>query len=133
MKNLDTESKDAKNLRIDLTYYRYLLDYVKTRDDFEDIVMPSSMGVNLPMFNALVGKLSIRVLEKEALLTNSTKDNPYIQIIEADIANMKQHLIESMRSTIETTEKTGRHRTTYVWIKRGVQRFACHREGVSWH
>ncbi len=105
VKNLDTESKDAKNLRIDLTYYRYLLDYVKTRDDFEDIVMPSSMGVNLPMFNALVGKLSIRVLEKEALLTNSTKDNPYIQIIEADIANMKQHLIESMRSTIETTEK----------------------------
>ncbi len=105
LKNLDSESKDAKNLRIDLQYYRYLYDYVKTRDNYDDIVMPSSMGVNLPMFNALVGKLSLRILEKDALLSNSTKENPYIQILEADIKNMKDNLIESMRSTIETTEK----------------------------
>ena len=105
LKNLDSESKDAKNLRIDLQYYRYLYDYVKTRDDYDAIVMPSSMGVNLPMFNALVGKLSLRIQEKDALLTNATKENPYIQIIEADIKNMKDGLIESMRSTIETTEQ----------------------------
>ncbi len=105
LKNLDSESKDAKNLRIDLQYYRYLYDYVKTRDDIDHVVMPSSMGVNLPMFNALAGKLSQRILERDALLSNSTRDNPYIQIIEADIVNMKENLIESMRSTIETTEK----------------------------
>jgi capsular exopolysaccharide synthesis family protein len=105
LKNLDSESKDAKNLRIDLQYYRYLFDYVKNRDDIEQVVMPSSMGVNLPMFNALAGKLSQRILERDALLSNSTRDNPYIQIIESDILNMKENLVESMRSTIETTEQ----------------------------
>jgi len=105
IKNLDSESKDAKNLRIDLQYYRYLYDYVKTRDNYDDIVMPSSMGVNLPMFNALAGRLSLRIQERDALLSNSTRENPYIQILDADIRNMKVNLIESMRSTIETTEK----------------------------
>ncbi len=104
VKNLDTESKDAKNLRIDLTYYRYLYDYVSTKDDIDDLVMPSSMGVNLPMFNALAGKLSLRIQERDGLIRNSTRENPYIQVIEDDIQNMKKALAESMRSTIETTE-----------------------------
>jgi len=105
LKNLDDESKDSKNLRIDLEYYRYLLNYVEEREDYDEIVMPSSMGVNLPMFNALTGKLSLAIQERDDLLANSTRENPYLQILETDIANMKKSLAESMRSTIETTEQ----------------------------
>ncbi len=104
LKNLDEESKDSKNLRIDLEYYKYLLNYVQEREDFEEIVMPSSMGVNLPMFNAGVGKLSLAIQERNNLLANSTKDNPYLQILERDIEILKVSCAESMRSTIETTE-----------------------------
>ncbi len=104
LKNLDDESKDSKNLRIDLEYYKYLLNYIEEREDYEDIVMPSSMGVNLPMFNALVGKLSLAIQEKNTLLANSTRSNPYLQILERDIAVMKEGCAESMKSTIETTE-----------------------------
>jgi len=105
VKNMNDETKDGKNLRIDLEYYRYLKKYVEEREDFNDLVMPSSMGVNLPMFNALVGKLSIAILERDNLLGNSNRNNPYIQILDRDIALMKSQLVESMRSTIETTEK----------------------------
>lgn len=115
LKNLDTESKDKKNLLIDLEYYTYLLNYVKDREDFENIVMPSSMGVNLPMFNALVGKLSISIQERNTLLANSTRQNPYIQILEKDIANMKVQLVESMRSTIETTQKKVENTDERLW------------------
>ena len=104
LKNLDEESKDSKNLRIDLEYYRYLLTYIEEREDYEDIVMPSSMGVNLPMFNAQVGKLALAIQEKNTLLANSTRSNPYLQILERDIAVMKVACAESMKSTIETTE-----------------------------
>ena len=104
LKNLDEESKDSKNLRIDLEYYRYLLNYVEEREDLDDIVMPSSMGVNLPMFNALIGKLSLSIQEKNTLIANSTRSNPYLQILERDIAVMKEACVESMKSTIETTE-----------------------------
>ncbi len=105
VKNMNDETKDGKNLRIDLEYYRYLKKYVEEREDFDEIVMPSSMGVNLPMFNALVGKLSLAILERDNLLGNSNENNPYIQILERDIELMKKSAIESMRSTIETTEK----------------------------
>ncbi len=115
LKNLDTESKDKKNLLIDLEYYNYLLNYVKDREDFENIVMPSSMGVNLPMFNALAGKLALSVQEKNTLLANSTRQNPYIQILEKDIVNMKQSLVESMRSTIETTQKKVENTDQRMW------------------
>jgi capsular exopolysaccharide synthesis family protein len=104
LKNLDEESKDSKNLRIDLEYYRYLLTYIEEREDYEDIVMPSSMGVNLPMFNAQVGKLALAIQDKNTLLSNSTRSNPYLQILERDIAVMKVACAESMKSTIETTE-----------------------------
>jgi len=104
LKNLDEESKDSKNLRIDLEYYRYLLNYVLEREDLDDIVMPSSMGVNLPMFNSEVEKLSLVIQEKDNLLANSTLENPYLQILERDIALRKESCAESMRSTIETTE-----------------------------
>lgn len=105
VKNMNDETKDGKNLRIDLEYYRYLQRYVEEREDYDEIVMPSSMGVNLPMFNALIGKLSLAILERDNLLGNANRNNPYIQILDRDIALMKKDAVESMRSTIETTEK----------------------------
>lgn len=104
VKNMNDETKDGKNLRIDLAYYQYLKNYIEEREDFDEIVMPSSMGVNLPMFNALIGKLSLAILERDNLLGNANRNNPYIQILDRDIALMKAEAIESMRSTIETTE-----------------------------
>jgi len=105
VKNMNDETKDGKNLRMDIEYYRYLKKYVEEREDLDDIVMPSSMGVNLPMFNALAGKLSEAMIERNDLMENSNRNNPYIKILDQNIENIKTSMIESMRSTIETTEK----------------------------
>jgi capsular exopolysaccharide synthesis family protein len=56
------------------------------------------------MFNAQVGKLALAIQDKNTLLSNSTRSNPYLQILERDIAVMKVACAESMKSTIETTE-----------------------------
>jgi len=105
LRNIDTESRDLKNHRIELEYYEYLYDYVMTRDDLDDVVMPSSMGYNLPMFNALAGRLSLVIQERDILLENATPQNPYIQSLEKRIATKKASMVESMRSTIETKEQ----------------------------
>lgn len=105
LKNLDSESKDRKNFLLDLDYYNYLSNYVKEREDLEDIVMPASMGYNLPQFNELSGRLSLKIQERDRLMSNSTKNNPFIQILDHEIEVMKESLVESMRTVIETVEQ----------------------------
>lgn len=97
-------SKERSNLMADKKYYEYLLDYLKTHNSFEDIVMPSTVGLSLPLFSDLVLKLSTVSLEKEDLIANSSRSNPYIQVLEEQISNMKIALIENMTSIIATTD-----------------------------
>ncbi len=96
-------SKEKSNLIADRKYYEYLLDYLKTHDSFEDVVMPSTVGLSLPLFSDLVLKLSTVSLEREDLIANSSRQNPYIQVLEEQISNMKTALIENMNSIISTT------------------------------
>jgi len=105
LKNLDSESKDKKNFLIDLEYYNYLLTYVQERDNLDDIVMPSSMGYNIPMFNELSGRLSRKIQERDNLLSNSTVNNPYIQILNRDIDVMKTSLTECIQTVIFSVEQ----------------------------
>lgn len=105
LKNLDSESKDKKNYLLDLEYYNYLFNYVREREDIDDILMPSSMGYNLPLFNDLAGRLSLKIQERDKLLANSNRSNPYIQILNKEINVMKESLAESMRTNIETVKE----------------------------
>ncbi|MEI6456902.1 MAG: polysaccharide biosynthesis tyrosine autokinase [bacterium] len=103
LNEMNNESKNRANLLADLKYYEYLLDYLQTHQSFEDVVMPSTVGLSLPLFSDLVLKLSTVSLEKENLIANSSRKNPYIETLEEEITNMKGALIENMTSIIQTT------------------------------
>lgn len=103
LRKLDNQSKSRANLLLDLKYYEYLYDYLKSHDKFEDIMMPSTVGLSLPLFSDLVLKLSTVSLEKEDLIANSSRQNPYIVTLEEEISNIKVALEENMKSIVETT------------------------------
>lgn len=103
LNEMNNDAKSRAGLAADLKYYEYLLDYLQTHNSFEDVVMPSTVGLSLPLFSDLVLKLSTVTLEKDNLISNSSRQNPYIQTLEEQILNMKTALIENMRSIIETT------------------------------
>ncbi|MCF8294771.1 MAG: polysaccharide biosynthesis tyrosine autokinase [Bacteroidales bacterium] len=115
LKNIDSESKDIKNLQMDIKYYQYLYDYVSEREDLDEILMPSSMGVNLPMFNAAAGDLSNLIRERDALLKNSNPQNPYIKILNGKIEEFKESMRESMRSVIETSKSKLQQTEDRLW------------------
>ncbi|MEI7499057.1 MAG: polysaccharide biosynthesis tyrosine autokinase [Bacteroidota bacterium] len=104
LSEMNNESKSRAGLMADLKYYEYLLDYLQTRNSYSDIVMPSTVGLSLPLFSDLVLKLSTVSLEKEDLVANSSRQNPYIQTLEEQIVNMKTALLENMQSIIQTTK-----------------------------
>jgi len=103
LSQMNSQTKSKRNLMLDLKYYEYLRDYMISHKAFEDIVMPSTVGVTLPLFTALAGKLAYLTLEKENNIANSSMENPYIQKLEEEIINMKEALIENMNSIIVTT------------------------------
>jgi capsular exopolysaccharide synthesis family protein len=103
LNEMNNESKSRASLLGDLNYYEYLLNYLNTHQSFEDVVMPSTVGLSLPLFSDLVLKLSTVSLEKEDLIANSSRSNPYIQTLEEQISNMKNALTENMTSIIATT------------------------------
>ncbi|MEI7982988.1 MAG: polysaccharide biosynthesis tyrosine autokinase, partial [Bacteroidota bacterium] len=103
LNEMNNESKSRAGLLADLKYYEYLLDYLKTHSSYNDVVMPSTVGLSLPLFSDLVLKLSTVSLEKEDLIANSSRQNPYIQTLEEQMINMKAALVENMRSIIQTT------------------------------
>jgi capsular exopolysaccharide synthesis family protein len=104
LSDINSESKSRANLTADLKYYEYLKDYIQTHNSFEDIMMPSTVGLSLPLFSDLVLKLSTVILEKDNLIANSTRNNPYIKSLEEQIINMKHALLENMISIINTTQ-----------------------------
>ncbi|MDD4553496.1 MAG: polysaccharide biosynthesis tyrosine autokinase [Bacteroidales bacterium] len=104
LKEMGDLAKDRANLLSDKKYYEYLLDYLLKHNSFEDVVMPSTVGLSLPLFSDLVLKLSTVSLEKEDLIANSSRQNPYIQVLDEQISNMKVALIENMNSIIKTTQ-----------------------------
>lgn len=104
LNRMNKQGKTRADLILDLKYYEYLKDYLKNNDQFDDIVAPSTVGVSLPLFTALMEKLALLVIEKDNLLANSTRDNPYLQTLEEDIANKKATLYENISSIINTTQ-----------------------------
>jgi len=103
LNRMNSQTKSRSNLLLDLKYYEYLYDYLNTNDHFDDMIMPSTVGLSLPLFSDLVLKLSTVVLKKEDMIANSSRLNPYIITLEEQISNMKDALKENMDGIIATT------------------------------
>jgi len=104
LKRVDNLEKNKADQMLDLKYYEYLRDYLLNHQEYDDIVAPSTVGISLPLFSDLLLKLSTTYLEKENLIKNSTRDNPYVKTLEIEIANQKRVLLENITDVIETSK-----------------------------
>ena len=94
-------------------YYESLLTYVEENENNEKIVAPSSMGINDPLLNNLIGRLSELYAEQEELRLTSQQKNPRLISIESQIRNLKSNLIENIKNIIASPQQ---HAViTYPW------------------
>ncbi len=96
-----TKNKADQNLN--LQYYTYLRDYMKTHNEFDDLVSPATIGLTIPLFSKILGELQQIYLEKEYLIATASKSNPYIKTLETKIAAKKKVLLETISNTIKTS------------------------------
>ncbi len=99
-----SESLDEKDIQIRLQerYYSYLETYMNSSSEFDQVLLPSSLGVSDPVLGGLVGKLAdlqfeLRVLQDQ--MKNNA--NPLVQESKERIDLYKRDIAEGIRSAKE--------------------------------
>ncbi len=94
---------DMALAQLSLKYFNYLNEYIKTHNEFNDIVAPSIIGVNDQILNNQINNLLALGSERNKLLMNSTSENPLIININKQITNSKRAISESVKSLVNST------------------------------
>jgi tyrosine-protein kinase Etk/Wzc len=102
-----TQSKELEDqkaaLRVRMDYYNYLADYIQNNRNVQDLISPSSMGVDDPVLGQMIGQLSALNAEKSAQQFNSSAENPNVIRIEHSINTLKNSILETLKSVVATT------------------------------
>jgi len=98
------ESLDEKEIQMRLQdrYYSYLENYMKNQSDFDQVLLPSSLGVSDPVLSGIIGRLSDLQLDMRLLqdqMKNTT--NPLVRESKEKIELFKRDITEGIRSAKE--------------------------------
>jgi len=101
-----TELEKVKaELLVKSKYYNNLRDYIqKSNDDINEVVVPSSMGIDDPVMTQILTELQKLYTEKAERLLGSKPNNPMVLQIDQKIANTKKALSESINNIVKTSD-----------------------------
>ena len=103
-----TALENLKNQRAELVvqskYYDYLKKFLIENRADQDLIVPSSLGIQDPVINNLINELTQLLSERTELMINSKKENPYIASIDSRIAAMKKTILENIENLINASK-----------------------------
>ncbi len=92
-----TELQNEKfNNELQLRYCQYIRNYLKNKSEFNDIIAPSTFGINDNTLNKAINDLISLYEEKKLMSVSMTENNPGFKIIETKINNARNLLLESL-------------------------------------
>lgn len=103
---LESFQSEKVTLKIQLNYYEYLLDYVKKRNNYSDVIVPSIIGISDPVLSATVNKLVELNSKKTSLKFTVTESNSSMELLNAQINAARSELEENIYNLIENTQMT---------------------------
>jgi len=110
--NIDFQSQQAyqqlerlQNQKAELIlkqkYYSYLQNYLTENRNLQDLISPSSMGIEDQLLNNLILELTRLYSEKVDVMVNSKRDNPYLESVEMKIENQQETLLENIENSLD--------------------------------
>ena len=99
----DLESEYTKN-KMQLDYFRNLLQYLEKSDDNKQLITPSVVGIQDELLNSMVLNLSTLYSKRQVLSFSATDDNPTLLMINKEIAQTNERLKENLRNLIRNAE-----------------------------
>jgi capsular exopolysaccharide synthesis family protein len=82
-------------------YYNYLVNSINGLKNLEDLMIPSTIGINDPALNKLVGELVDLNSERLTLRSNTLEKSQALINIERKIENSKKMILENLSGIIE--------------------------------
>ncbi len=104
MQKMESLLTQKGELQRAIKYYDYLFEYINVKDDFKDIIAPSTMGIQDAMLNTLVKNLSELYSKRSILLLSAREKSPQIIQINIEIDNTRNALVENMRNIIKSSQ-----------------------------
>ncbi len=97
-----TQEKALTDMQV--KYYEYLLDYLKSNDNFANIMAPSTMGINDQMLTSLINTLVQLSNEKTSYEYTARENNPALVKVKLQIKNNQETLTENVKNIVENAK-----------------------------
>ena len=103
--NMQKFEEEKAQFIIKAKYYRNLQDYLsRNKDNIDDVIIPSSMGIEDPLLSQLISGLAELYAERADILFSSSEKNPMVAAIDQRIRTTKTTILENLSSIINTSE-----------------------------
>lgn len=76
LENLISQKSDLQRMS---KYYDYLYDYIQNSNDFDDVIVPNTMGIADPSLNNLVSRLAESYATRNRLLMTARENSPQVK------------------------------------------------------
>ena len=91
-------------LELNNKYYKSLQKYLNDNNDVDNIVAPSTMGIDDPLLNKLLADLTGLYSKLDVVSVNSKKEHPIVQSIQQQIISTKKKLSENIENIIFSSQ-----------------------------
>lgn len=112
----DLENQKA-TIDLSLKYYDFLSKYLASPDVNDQIVSPSTAGIDDPALITLIEQLNVLISERVKLLVTEGEKSLVLQGVDDQIGSVKKRVQESIRNAIESSK------LSYDQIEKQLSRF----------
>lgn len=85
-------------------YYDYVADYLASNDDFSNMIVPASMGIQDQLLNNLMSELITAQTQRNNLIDNNQQQNPLVEQLSIQIENLRGTISENISAVQKTME-----------------------------
>lgn len=85
-------------------YYDYVYEYLSNHNDFSDMIVPASMGIQDELLNTLMAELIKAQAQRSNLVQNNQEKNPLVQKLTIQITNLQKTITENITAVKKTTD-----------------------------
>jgi capsular exopolysaccharide synthesis family protein len=102
-KNLDALEKEKAELEVKLKYYKYILTTMKNQSQVNNIVAPSTFGVDDPLLSNLLIELSKLNQERSGLNYSAKEGSPLAAVIDLKTENTRKTIVENVNNLVDAS------------------------------
>lgn len=94
---------DKATTELHKRYCIYLKDYIERKKEYDELIVPSVVGISEPILNSLVLELADLYKQRAVLKFNAQEDNPAVSMINLKLQKTVSALKENVNEMINTT------------------------------